>query len=239
MDNNFYPISDLNQHSSRYVGRVPYDTIGIDDINLMSPDSSHGNMNFNPSLNNNFKRRMMNKPLQLDQRRLSKLHQATLSSTRNDSSDGNYKIPSIHKHKNSNVIRNAKLAQKLNKNGSGKALSTSRNRNLHINQSFNGKIPKLKYMPNGNNHNFMSPSNGQDMVGINNTIDIRGSQTNRNLFFSPQKDGDGSSISMQMKINELKDIIAEKDVQIDHLKKSIKYTQINELKQENEVLYEE
>lgn len=136
------------------------DNLLDDEEPFMSPQSSAANMNFKPSLNNKFKKRLFNKPLQLDQRRLSRLNQA-LASYRNESSDSSYKIPSINKPLAGRSSRVAKLLK-----SNTKSLNTSRNRNLSINMSGNG-IPHLREqlrMSNGN-PNLMFTN---DMVNLGN-----------------------------------------------------------------------
>lgn len=108
---------------------------------FMSPPSSNGSMNYHPSLNNKFKKRMMKKPIHIERKRNSKISQIAQSSNRNDSSDSANKIPSIGKSLKSVSSRNSKMNRML-KNAS-KGSSTSRGRHLHNNQSAN-MMPQLK-----------------------------------------------------------------------------------------------
>jgi len=201
-----------------------------DEEYMLSPQSSTLNTGYNPSLNNNFKRRVVQKPLQIQNRRSSRLNYGTASG-RNESSESNNKIPSIHRNlKNMNYLKQNKVP-KLFKNGQ-KSVRTSRNSQMAINQSYNG-VPKLK-------EKFQLSKNDMgELDGLNSTVDLSGSLTQRNLFLSPNRESDGNILSLQFKINQLKEQVSDRDSQIIALKRSVKMTNINELKKENETLYEE
>jgi hypothetical protein len=103
---------------------------------------------------------------------------------------------------------------------------------MAINQSYNG-VPKLK-------EKFQLSKNDMgELDGLNSTVDLSGSLTQRNLFLSPNRESDGNILSLQFKINQLKEQVSDRDSQIIALKRSVKMTNINELKKENETLYEE
>jgi chromosome segregation ATPase len=85
-------------------------------------------------------------------------------------------------------------------------------------------------------------NNSNELSGLGEltrTIDLNGSNTSRNMFFTPRKDNTESVLQLQRKINELKEMLSDKDAQCDFLKRTLKFTEINELKQENEILYSE
>ena len=238
MDSSFYPRSHLNGGSNKYLGKMYNDNTLGDEESMLSPHSSATNMGYNPSLNTKFKRRIFNKPLQLDHRRASRLKQLHMSANRNDSSAGDNKIPSIHRNlKNINYLKNSK-AGRMSKESS-KGGSTSRN--IPINSSFNGPLRlKDKFLAGNVNPNFLNNSNELSGLGeLTRTIDLNGSNTSRNMFFTPRKDNTESVLQLQRKINELKEMLSDKDAQCDFLKRTLKFTEINELKQENEILYSE
>jgi len=134
-----------------------------DEEYMLSPQSSTLNTGYNPSLNNNFKRRVVQKPLQIQNRRSSRLNYGTASG-RNESSESNNKIPSIHRNlKNMNYLKQNKVP-KLFKNGQ-KSVRTSRNSQMAINQSYNG-VPKLK-------EKFQLSKNDMgELDGLNSTVDL-------------------------------------------------------------------
>ena len=234
MDSSFYPRKKFNTNASRNLQKMYNDPSQEDEEMTFSPPSS--TMNYNPSLNNNFKRRIVNKPLQLQNRRGSRFSKERLSSVYNESSEGST-IPNIHR-KHNHPQTKLKVG-KLFKNGKA-PLSTSRNRNMPLNQSYNG-VPKLKEKFTGNiNPNFLNNSNeGLDFGGINNTIDLSGNATQRNLYFPALKDSNGIVFNLQKQIVGLKEQLSEKDSELTQVKHSLKYTNISELQAENSALYEE
>lgn len=238
MDSSFYPKAHLNGASNKYLGKMYNDNTLGDEDSFLSPQLSGANMGYNPSLNTKFKRRIFNKPLQLDHRRASRLKQLHMSANRNDSSAGDYKIPNIHRNlKNMNYLKESKNGR-MSKD-SIKGGSTSRN--IPVNSSFNGPLRlKDKFLAGNVNPNFLNNSSElSELGGLTKTIDLNGSNTSRNMFFTPRKESTENMFQLQRKVNELKEMLSDKDAQWEFLKRTLKFTEINELKQENEILYAE
>lgn len=102
-------------------------------------------------------------------------------------------------------------------------------------------MPRIKNSLGGKNthlHTINNSSEQLDIGNLGNIIDAPGSQTGRKLF-NFRRDGSDNPIKLQRKIKELNELLNDKDTQIDFLKKTIKFTEANELKQENDILYAE
>lgn len=189
-----------------------------DDI-FRSPQSSISNVNYNPSLNNKFRKRIMGKPLQFDQQKIAKLNKMALAGNkRNDSSENsNYRIPSISKPIKSQVIRTNRSSKNLK--NSNKGSSTSRNRQVNVNQSYNG-MPKLRenYLSTNSRLNL---HNMQDEMyeysGLNNTIDLPNGISNSHMI-SPRADSNDLIFKLQRKIASLKEMLAERESEIEWIK---------------------
>lgn len=189
-----------------------------DDI-FRSPQSSISNINYHPSLNNKFRKRIMGKPLQFDQSKLAKLNKMAFSGNRrNDSSENsNYKIPNIGKPLKSHVIRSNRSSKNLK--NSNKGSSTTRNRQVSVNQSYNG-MPKLKenYLSTNSRLNLHDMQNEMyEYNGLNNTIDIQNGVSKSHLI-SPRADSNELIFKLQRKIANLKEMLAERESEIEWIK---------------------
>lgn len=116
-----------------------------------------------------------------------------------------------------------------------KGSSTSRNRNSGVNQSFN-VVPKLKeaFMMGGSKNNLGLK---EELAGLNSSLDMS-ARTSRNRFFSPGDDLSNSKYTIQRKMGELKDTLADKESELEYLKQTLKHNKSEKLKQENKMLYE-
>lgn len=189
-----------------------------DDI-FRSPQSSISNVNYNPSLNNKFRKRIMGKPLQFDQQKIAKLNKMALSGNkRNDSSENsNYRIPSISKPIKSQVIRTNRSSKNLK--NSNKGSSTSRNRQVNVNQSYNG-MPKLRenYLSTNSRLNLQNMQDEMyEYSGLNNTIDLPNGISNSHMI-SPRADSNDLIFKLQRKIASLKEMLAERESEIEWIK---------------------
>jgi hypothetical protein len=237
MDSSFYPKRRYNQDSNRYLGKMYDDNTIDEDESSTTAQMRTGNANFNPALNNKFKKRAFGKPLQLDRRKASQLQKQLMTNRGNDSEeDISYKVPSINK----NGGNSSRMSRILNRNPS-KGPVTTRNRNLAINQSL-GNISRIRdSLDRGPINLGLFSNDSDDNIILHNTIDPRGhgSYSHRKPFIAPRKEPTEYMVQMQNKIAEFKDIISKKDAQIDFLKRTVEFTNINEMQQENSVLYSE
>lgn len=239
MDSSFYPRNKYMKDNNRYLGKMYDDNTIDEDESLPNTRPGVGNMNFNPALNNKFRKRAFAKPLQLDRRKASQLQKQLMNNQANDSDEDNsYKIPNINK----NSVNSSRMSRILNKNLS-KGPSSTRNRNMTINQSL-GNMSRLRDSLGGGSGNInvgLFTNDSDENIGLHNTIDPRGhgSYSHRKPFITPRKESSENMIQLSRKIAELKELITEKDAQIDFLKRTVKYTNINELQQENGILYGE
>lgn len=122
-----------------------------------------------------------------------------------------------------NSTKFSKLMKKNSKN-------FSRNRKIGINQSLNG-LSREKQLFNFKNSHLDSMRNSSVQSyfkPFENTFSVQ-----RSI------DENDNERKLQIKIINLEELLSEKDSTIDFLKRKINFTKINELKEENDVLYEE
>ena len=204
-----------------------------------SPQSSISNANFQPSLNAKFRKRVVGKPLQFDKNKIAKLNKILVfANRRNDSSDSTYKIPSISKPIKTQGLRTNRSSKNLK--NSSKGGNTSRNRHTNVNLSYNG-MPKLRenYISSNSRLNMQNmPNDMYEYSGLNNTIDLPNSLSKSQLI-SPRSDSKETIFKLQRKITELKELLADRESQLEWIKKTLKYAEVSELKQENDMLYNE
>lgn len=210
-----------------------------EDNEFMSPKPPSSNLNFHPSLSNKFRKRMFDKPIQLNLGGMTRGNNMVLASARYEDNDNKNEVPSIHKTlKNSANFKNSKLNKILQEQAKGN--NTSRNRNHNINQSFNA-VPRLKenlLMGNaGSKLNFSGfQKDNLDLGGLNSSLDMS-ARSSRNKFFSPPAEGRESMMTLQRKFGELKEVLADRESQMETLKRNIRSNQIDTLKNENNMLY--
>jgi hypothetical protein len=237
MDSSFNPKHRYNQDSNRHLGKMYDDNTIDEDESLTTAQMRVGNINFNQALNNKFKKRAFGKPLQFDRRKASQLQKQLMNNRGNESEeDISYKIPNINK----NIGNTSRMSRILNRNPS-KGPVTTRNRNLAINQSL-GNISRIRdSLEKGPINLGLFTNESDDNIGLHNTIDQRGhgSYSHRKPYTTSRKEPTEYMVQMQNKIAEFKDIISKKDAQIDFLKRTVEFTNINEMQQENSVLYSE
>lgn len=210
-----------------------------EDTEFMSPKPQGNNINFHPSLSNKFRKRMFDKPIQLNLGGMARPSNMVLASARYEDSDSKNEVPSIHKNlKNSANFRNSKLNKILQEQAKGS--NTSRNRNHHINQSFNA-VPRLKenflMSGSGSKINFSGFQKDKiDLGGLNSSLDMS-ARSSRNKFFSPPAEGRDSMMTLQRRVGELKEVLADRESQVETLKRNIRSNQIDTIKNENNMLY--
>lgn len=216
MDNAFYPKNKYRKELANFEFEDSYE----DDV-LYEPPSSSSNMNFfNPvqSYKNGKSRRHIN----FDNKRLSISKPVNGRNGFNELNESSSKIPNIHRnHKVQNGNKLNLRNSRMSKEGS-KGASTSRN--THLNQSYN-QMPSIKQKLAMKNdpEAFLSPRLDESYQ----------------KFASPRYGTNEMIFRLQRKVNELKEMLAESQSQCDFLKRTIKYTEINEIKQENQMLYTE
>lgn len=81
-------------------------------------------------------------------------------------------------------------------------------------------------------------SNEMYYNNLSNTIDVNGGLRN-SMYVQPQSDVNEKILMLQRKVNELKECLADRESQLDWIKRTLKYTEVFELKQENEMLFNE
>ena len=210
-----------------------------EDNEFMSPKPPSSGINFNPSLSNKFRKRMFDKPLQLNLGGINRGSNIVLASARFEENDNRNEVPNIHKTlKNAANFKNSKLNKILQDQSKGS--STSRNRNHNINQSFNA-VPRLKENflmgPGAGKINFSGfQRENMDLGGLANSLDMS-ARSSRNKFFSPPAEGRESMMTLQRKVGELKEVLADRESQVETLKRNIRSNQIDTLKNENNMLY--
>lgn len=236
-DSSFYNERESLPGNNRMLGKMYNNTFS--DEPQVFPSKRGSSNQLNPPLNNKFKRRLINQPLKLDKKRIGRFQkQLAQNNKRKESDKGSVKIPSINPNRNSLNVSNSRLSRLMNNNSKG--FSTSRNRNLKLNKSFNalnkmnGSLPpgKLHLNTINNSHEKLEVSSRGD------SFEPSGSRTGRKLF-NFKRDGSDNPIKLQRQIRELNKVIEDKDTQINFLKKTIKYTESNELSMENKILYAE
>ncbi|CAI2383697.1 unnamed protein product [Moneuplotes crassus] len=233
-DCSFYNERETYRDNNKYLGKM-YNNTFSDEPNLMpnhmykykqGSDNGH-----NPTLNQRFKKRMINQPLKLDKRRISRFQKQLAAQKRQGSDQESSTIPSIHPN----------LANNFNKRSKG--LSTSRNKNIKLNRSLNG-MPRLNDSLQARNFklNLDSMNHSNENLELSSARESfnskPGSMTGRKLF-NFKRDGSDNPIKLLRQIRELNKVIEDKDTQINFLKKTVKFTEVNELKQENQILYQE
>ena len=82
------------------------------------------------------------------------------------------------------------------------------------------------------------PNDMYEYSGLNNTIDLPNSLSKSQLI-SPRSDSKETIFKLQRKITELKELLADRESQLEWIKKTLKYAEVSELKQENDMLYNE
>ncbi len=235
-DCSFYNERESGSDNNKFLGKMYNHT--FDDEPQIFKGKLGSNQNFHPALNSKFKKRVLNQPLKLDKRRISRFQKQLAAKQRVESEKNTVKIPSINPNRNSINFSSSRVSR-LMKN-SGKGLSTSRNRNIKLNKSLNG-MPRLgdTLQPGNPSLNTLNNSNERLDVGSGReSIDPSGSRTGRKLF-NFKRDGSDNPIRLQRKIKDLNKALEDKDAQINFLKKTIKFTESNEVRIENQVLYQE
>lgn len=179
----------------------------------------------------------MSKPIRFNPQKLAKLNKMALTNGMVESFDNDNLIRSHLKPSRAHLLKNggpSKVLKSMNKGG-----STSRNLQTLENQT-HYSIPRLKenYLLNTSRPNLRPVPSDLYYGSLNSSFDLN--ETARNGgFLVPMPNVNESVLSMQRKVNDLKELLADRESQLDWVKRTLKYTEINELKQENELLYSE
>ena len=231
MDSSFYP---RNKYRNDFAKLHAEDN--FDEDFMLSP-SSGSNMNFyNTGTATKFKRRVMPRAINFDSKRGSNVKASHTKNFQNEDYLSTSRAPNIHKNVKNNSMGRANKGDKVSKLNKGKGRSTSRNN--AVNQSYN--IPSLKQKLNMNDSDFSlgTSRNLQEGGGTHRTIERSGKSTRR-LFMNPRSDANEMIYRLQRQVNELKAMLADSQAECDWVKRTIKFTEISEIKKENQTLYDE
>lgn len=194
-------------------------------------------MNYYPSLNNKFRKRIINKPIRFNPQKIANLNKMTLTNGMVENLDNDSLTRSNLKPSRAHLLKNIgpnKIIKHMSKGG-----STSRNLQSYGNQSYYS-IPRLKdsFLLNTSRPNLNPVPSDSYYSNFNSSFDLNETARNGGLRM-PISNVNESVLAMQRKVNDLKELLADRESQLDWVKRTLKYTEINELKQENELLYSE
>ena len=101
-------------------------------------------------------------------------------------------------------------------------------------------MPRLKdrYLLETSRPNFQIAPADTYYSSLNNSFDFN-ERLRNDKYLAPITNINETVLTTQRKVNELKELLADRESQLDWVKRTLKYTEINELKQENEMLYTE
>ncbi|CAI2382407.1 unnamed protein product [Moneuplotes crassus] len=235
-DCSFYEKKESLYEKSQHLGKMKRNA--FDSAVCHLPGKLESGKGVNPALNNKFKSRLGIKPLKLNNSRYSNFQKQVSKKHRYEYQKAAFRMPRINPNRNS-INLSAKEANRILQS-STKGFSTSRNRNKKLNKSCNG-IPRSRdtlHLQHPNLNTICNSNDALELDSVKGSCNLSDCQTDQGCSHS-KRGGNDNPAKLRKQINKLNQVIQKKDGQINYLKKTSKFPEVNELRQENQTLYEE